>query len=119
MRESLAGRGADRRERIATVNRRDQVAQSLKELEAKQNGAPNLLPEAAIRMGITPPEPAGGQKDRETDAARDRQHTRDVDPSTARLKFMRPLARDQSVSPIFGRHSAPPSPRSARGRSRL
>jgi tight adherence protein B len=45
---------ADRRERIATVNRREQVAQSLKDLESKQKARHRISIEARIsQAGLT------------------------------------------------------------------
>lgn len=46
--KALLAPATDRRERIATVNRKDQVAQSLKELEAKQKGDGKVSIEARI-----------------------------------------------------------------------
>jgi tight adherence protein B len=47
--KALVGRGPERRfERVAAVNRRDQVAQTLKDLEAKEKARHKLTIEARI-----------------------------------------------------------------------
>jgi tight adherence protein B len=52
--KALTAPSADRRERLATVNRRDQVAQSLKELEARQKARNSLTLETRIsQAGLT------------------------------------------------------------------
>jgi tight adherence protein B len=51
---SLLGPSTERRERVSTVNRKDQVAQSLKELEAKQKAIHKVTLESRIaQAGLT------------------------------------------------------------------
>lgn len=52
--KALVAPSADRRERIATVNRRDQVAQSLKELEERQKAKSKVTLETRLKQaGLT------------------------------------------------------------------
>lgn len=52
--KNLLGPSTDRRERVSTVNRKDQVAQSLKELEAKQKAIHKVTLESRIaQAGLT------------------------------------------------------------------
>lgn len=52
--KALVTSGAERRERVSTVNRKDQVAQSLKELEAKQKALNKVTLENRIaQAGLT------------------------------------------------------------------
>ena len=52
--QALTATSTDRRERIANVNRKEQVAQSLKELEAKQKATNNVTLEMRItQAGLT------------------------------------------------------------------
>jgi tight adherence protein B len=52
--QALVATASDRRERIATVNRKDQVAQSLKELEAKQKDKDRITLDMRIAQAGLP-----------------------------------------------------------------
>jgi len=55
------------------------------EFETEQDCAANLLPKAAVHLGLAPPEPARGQESGQTDATRDRHYAGDIDATTDRF----------------------------------